>query len=110
MGMYGQHFGKYGMSRGLPIPEDKPTLAEFLRDNGYVTGQVGKWDIGNKFQGPSARGFMEVAENPPRVGGARFLYETKTGGTAWLTEFDGDKLIELNRQVSNFIGGCTRDL
>jgi arylsulfatase A-like enzyme len=100
MGMYGQHFGKYGMSRGLPIPEDKPTLAEFLRDNGYVTGQVGKWDIGSKLQGPSARGFMEVAENPPRVGqkgkakGARFLYKTEDGKTGWLTEFDGDKLIE----------------
>ena len=94
MGMYGQHFGKYGMSRGLPIPEDKPTLAEFLRDNGYVTGQVGKWDIGSKSQGPSARGFMEVAENPPRVGDARFLYKTKTGETRWLTEYDGDKLVE----------------
>jgi len=28
MGMYGQRFGKYGMSRGMPIPEDKPTFAE----------------------------------------------------------------------------------
>ena len=27
MGQYGQRFGKYGMSRGLPIPEDRPTLA-----------------------------------------------------------------------------------
>ena len=79
MGMYGQHFGKYGMSRGLPIPEDKATLGECLRDNGYVTGQVGKWDLGNKLQGPSARGFMEVAENPPRVDGARFVYKTKEG-------------------------------
>lgn len=41
MGMYGQHFGKYGMSRGLPIPDDKPTLAEFMRNNGYVTGHIG---------------------------------------------------------------------
>ena len=24
MGQYGQRFGKYGMSRGLPIPEDRP--------------------------------------------------------------------------------------
>jgi len=100
MGMYGQSFGKYGMSRGLPIPDDKPTMAEFMRDNGYVTGQVGKWDLGSKLQGPAARGFMEVAENPPRVGqgakakGARFLYKTKEGETGWLTEFDGDKLIE----------------
>ena len=98
MGMYGQHFGKYGMSRGLPIPDDKPTLGEFLRDNGYVTGQVGKWDIGSKLQGPASRGFMEVAEDPPRVeiGGkpARFLYKTKKGKTDWLTNYDGDKLVE----------------
>lgn len=99
MGMYGQKFGKYGMSRGLPIPSDKPTLAEFMRDGGYVTGQVGKWDLGDKSQGPSARGFMEVAQIPPRVGqgenkGSRYLYETETGQTGWLTEYDGDKLIE----------------
>jgi len=98
MGMYGQHFGKYGMSRGLPIPNDKPTMGEFLRDNGYVTGQVGKWDIGSKLQGPASRGFMEVAEDPPRVekGGkeARFLYKTKEGKTDWLTNYDGDNLVE----------------
>ena len=52
MGMYGQRFGKYGMARGLPIPEDKPTLAEFMRDNGYITGQIGKWDVGTNFKGP----------------------------------------------------------
>ena len=67
MGMYGQHFGKYGMSRGMPIPDDKPTFAEIFRDHGYTTGQIGKWDIGTKFQGPTARGFMEVAMIPPRT-------------------------------------------
>ena len=30
VGQYAQRFGKYGMSRGLPIPEDRPTLARFL--------------------------------------------------------------------------------
>ena len=52
MGQYAQRFGKYGMSRGLPIPEDRPTLDRFLRDSGYVTGQIGKWDIGTRLQGP----------------------------------------------------------
>jgi len=93
MGMYGQHFGKYGMSRGLPIPEDKPTLAEFMRDNGYVTGQVGKWDIGTKLQGPSARGFMEVARKPP-VGRSKYICKTKDGREAWLTDVNGDQLVE----------------
>ena len=32
MGQYGQRFGKYGMSRGLPIPTDRPTIAEFLQE------------------------------------------------------------------------------
>ncbi len=41
MGMYGQRFGKYGMARGMAIPDDKPTMAEFMRDAGYVTGMIG---------------------------------------------------------------------
>jgi len=59
MGMYTQRFGKYDLSRGVPIPDDKPTLAETLRDAGYVTGIVGleKWDIGRWDQGALDRGF-----------------------------------------------------
>lgn len=96
MGMYGQKFGKYGMSRGLTVPKDKPTLAEFLRDKGYVTGQIGKWDLGDKSQGPSSRGFMEVAESPPKADGekVRFLVKDENGKTVWLTELDGDRLVE----------------
>nr|MQY76667.1 sulfatase-like hydrolase/transferase [Spirochaeta sp.] len=104
MGMYGQSFGKYGMSRGLPIPEDKPTLAEFIRDAGYVTGQIGKWDLGSKIQGPSSRGFMEVAENLPAF--TRFQYKTIEGDTAWLTEANGDQMIEFvdrNREKPFFL-------
>ena len=66
MGEYGQKFGKYGMSRGLPIPANRPTLARFMREQGYVTGQIGKWDIGTKEQGPLKMGFMEVAKIPPK--------------------------------------------
>lgn len=51
MGQYAQRFGKYGMSRCLPIPEDRPTLAKFLSGNGYVTGHIGKWDLGSKNKG-----------------------------------------------------------
>ena len=48
MGQYAQRLGKYGMSCGLPIPEDRPTLARFLQQHGYATGQIGKWDIGTR--------------------------------------------------------------
>lgn len=69
MGMYTQRFGKYGLSRGVPIPEDTPTMAETLRDAGYITGIVGleKWDIGTWYQGALDRGFTKAAMQPPRV-------------------------------------------
>ena len=103
MGQYGQRFGKYGMSRGLPIPEDRPTLARLMADNGYVTGQIGKWDIGSKRQGPLETGFMEVARKPPRKSPAngkldrkssKYFCINKAGETQWLTDYDGDNVVE----------------
>ena len=115
MGQYAQRFGKYGMSRGLPIPEDRPTLARFLRDHGYVTGQIGKWDIGTKRQGPLMSGFMEVAKIPPKKqytredlasaskelrkhiakknGRSKYFCVNEAGETVWLTDYDGDSMV-----------------
>lgn len=114
MGQYAQRFGKYGMSRGLPIPEDRPTLARFLRDNGYVTGQIGKWDIGTNLQGPLQVGFTEVARIPPKkkytkqelarlpesmrkqlarkAGRSKYFCVNEAGETVWLTDYDGDSM------------------
>jgi arylsulfatase A-like enzyme len=83
------------MSRGLPIPEDRPTLARFLSDHDYVTGQIGKWDIGTKLQGPLNVGFTEVAKNPPKkkydTGGfSKYFCIDEDGETVWLTDYDGD--------------------
>jgi len=120
MGQYGQRFGKYGMSRGLPIPEDRPTLAEFLRDQGYVTGQIGKWDIGTKLQGPLDSGFVEVSRTPPpkqytkeglagaskalrkqlarKKGKSKYFCLNEDGETVWLTDYDGDSMVNfINR-------------
>ncbi len=94
MGQYGQRFGKYGMSRGLPIPEDRPTLAKFMTENGYVTGQIGKWDIGSKNQGPLEVGFTEVAQKPPKKKGSKYLCTNEQGKTQWLTDYDGDNIVE----------------
>lgn len=112
MGQYGQKFGKYGMSRGLPIPEDRPTLAKYLSDHGYATGQIGKWDIGTKRQGPLQVGFTEVAKTPPKkvytseelsevpeklrkqlkqkAGKSKYFCIDQNGETKWLTDYDGD--------------------
>ena len=94
MGQYGQRFGKYGMSRGLPIPEDRPTLAKFMSKNGYVTGQIGKWDIGSKVQGPLQVGFTEVAQKPPKKKGSKYFCTNQDGKTQWLTDYDGDNMVE----------------
>ncbi len=106
MGQYGQRFGKYGMSRGLPIPEDRPTLAKFMADNGYVTGQIGKWDIGSKVQGPLRVGFTEVAQKPPKKKSAKknskYFCINEAGETQWLTDYDGDNMVKfINRHKNN---------
>lgn len=116
MGQYGQRFGKYGMSRGLPIPQDRPTLARFLRDRGYVTGQIGKWDIGTRNQGPLNVGFSEVRKKPPpkkytsgelqsapdalrqqitkKNGQSKYFCLNEAGQTVWLTDHDGDAVVD----------------
>jgi arylsulfatase A-like enzyme len=95
MGMYTQRFGKYDLSRGVPIPDDKPTMAETLRDAGYVTGFVGteKWDIGRWNQGALDRGFMEMGMHPPRVEGRDYI-----GGGSSFIGVDGSYLTEVEGQ------------
>ena len=110
MGMYGQRFGKYGMSRGLPVPEDKQTMAQFMNQNGYVTGQIGKWDIGSKHQDQLKVGFQEVLQTPPKkrykksevtaenkyskTGKSKFICINQKGEEQWLTDYDGDRCVE----------------
>jgi len=91
-GMYVQRFGKSGMARGLAIPSDHPTMAEFMRDAGYVTGMIGKWDIGSKEQGPLDRGFTEVARRAPSK--KPFICLRRDGSEVFRTDLDGDYMAE----------------
>lgn len=107
MGMYTQRFGKYDLSRGVPIPDDKPTFAETLRDAGYTTGFVGteKWDIGRWDQGILDRGFMEAGMHPPRVEGNEYF-----GGGASYIGVDGSYLTEVEGgYVVDFIERHSKD-
>ena len=58
-GRYQQRFGFYRASdsrQGLPLSEK--TLAEYLKEEGYVTGVFGKWHLGlTKPYHPCSRGF-----------------------------------------------------
>jgi len=103
-GMYIQRFGKSGMARGLPIPRDHPTMAEFMRDAGYVTGMIGKWDIGSREQGPLDRGFMEVARSAPSR--KPFICLRRDGSEVFRTDLDGDymgEFVERNRDKPFFL-------
>ena len=103
-GMYTQRFGKSGMARGLPIPADHPTLGEFMRDAGYVTGMIGKWDIGSREQGPLDRGFMEVARSAPAK--KPFICLRADGSEVFRTDLDGDymaEFVERNRDKPFFL-------
>jgi len=91
-GMYIQRFGKSGMARGLAIPSDHPTMGEFMRDAGYVTGMIGKWDIGSREQGPLDRGFMEVARRAPSK--KPFICLRRDGSEVFRTDLDGDYMAE----------------
>ena len=82
------------MARCLTIPEDKPTVAEFMRDAGYVTGMIGKWDVGSRDQSPMKRGFMEVARPAPAKGKKAFICIKEDGSEGWRTEMDGDNMVE----------------
>lgn len=128
LGQYSQRFGKYGMSRGLPIPNDRPTLARVLSQHGYACGQIGKWDIGTNRQGPLNVGFTEVRKNPPRKeyteadladapidlrkqiarknGQSKYYCIDEAGQTVWLTDYDGDSMtdfIERHRAAPFFL-------
>lgn len=127
MGMYPQKFGKFGMSRGLPIPEDKMNMAQFFKYHGFVTGQIGKWDVGSALQRPLNIGFMEKEKSIPRKiytedemkalasskdevkqllhralkkkkRRSKYITIKEDGSEGWLTEYDGDMAVEFITQ------------
>jgi len=110
MGEYAQRSGKFGMARGLPLPEDRPAMAQFLSGAGYHTAHIGKWDMGNRAQGPLNIGFKETNKTPPKkqitkkgnVQGSRYICLNKEGEEQLLTEYEGEQIHEfINREHSD---------
>ena len=61
-GQYAEHTGAWRTSLGRTIMRgDVYTIAEAFRDNGYATGQFGKWHLGDNWpMRPQDQGFDEV--------------------------------------------------
>jgi hypothetical protein len=101
-GRYPQEFGVNGNTdRGASIPDDHPILAEFMRDAGYFTGMVGRWDIGSERQGPLDRGFMEV-------GRRSFIRAEKRASPKGPTYYQQDGVYWTERQGNEMADFVTR--
>ena len=65
-GVYQNRFGYESNEQGYhpATPVHRKVIAEYLKSAGYVTGMMGKWGAGNKFElHPPQRGFDETLWN-----------------------------------------------
>ncbi len=88
------------------LPEQVYTLAELLHDHGYVTAQIGKWNLGSgPLRGPEGQGF-DVNVGGSRVGSLHHGYWAPYGedlpGLADAP--DGEYMTDrLNREAVKFV-------
>jgi len=105
-GQYPARVGFYGLAgmalrqdrmRVRPVygepsyPSGEETIAEALRDRGYVTGMVGKWQLE---KGP---------ETSPTALGFSFVHEVDPKGRARSDASDPKRLNEISREVTRFL-------
>ena len=83
----------------LIMTEDERTMADVFADNGYVTGMMGKWHLGdNAPHRPQDRGFQDVVWH-------------RCGGIGQVSDYWGndyfDDTYERNGELEKFEGYCT---
>jgi arylsulfatase A-like enzyme len=99
-GRYPARTGAYRTSSGRTMMHtDEKTIANVFSDNGYVTGMVGKWHLGdNAPHRPQDRGFQDVLWH-------------RCGGVGQASDYWGndyfDDTYERNGKYEKFSGYCT---
>ncbi len=99
-GNYPGYTGAYRTSSGRTMMHrDEKTIANLFGDNGYVTGMVGKWHLGdNAPHRPQDRGFQDVVWH-------------RCGGVGQASDYWGndyfDDTYERNGRFEKFEGYCT---
>ena len=99
-GRYPGRTGAYRTSSGRSmLHTDEKTIANVFSENGYVTGMVGKWHLGdNAPHRPQDRGFQEVTWH-------------RCGGVGQASDYWGndyfDDTYERNGKFEKFEGYCT---
>ena len=81
-GRYQERFGHevlfWNNNNNVGLPVGEVTIADRLKDAGYITGMVGKWHLGKeKPFFPITRGFMEFFGDPGH--GSPYLPDPQTG-------------------------------
>ena len=99
-GRYPARTGAYRTSAGRSLLHtDEITIADVFADNGYVTGMMGKWHLGdNAPHRPQDRGFQDVVWH-------------RCGGIGQVSDYWGnnyyDDMYERNGKLERFEGYCT---
>ncbi len=99
-GRYPERTGAYRTSCGRTLMHtDERTIANVFADNGYVTGMIGKWHLGdNAPHRPQDRGFQHVVWH-------------RCGGVGQASDYWGndyfDDTYERNGEFERFEGYCT---
>ena len=99
-GRYPARTGAYRTSAGRTLPHtDERTMADVFADNGYVTGMMGKWHLGdNAPHRPQDRGFQDVVWH-------------RCGGIGQVSDYWGndyfDDTYERNGELEKFEDYCT---
>jgi arylsulfatase A-like enzyme len=93
-GLYPQRFQVNGNNdRGVALPADHPPIAQFMREAGYRTGFVGRWDLGDARQGALEIGYQEAARKAKKPADRKHPSYLGDDGTYW-TEVQGDYLAD----------------
>lgn len=106
-GRYPSRIGQYGVLTTFNppiIPESRPTVASFLKDNGYETACIGKWHLGLKWDKiTKAKGEVpigsRVLSGPNQLGFGYFYGFTHARNIGTIIE--QDKVVEHVGEVQN---------
>jgi len=109
-GRYQQRFGHENNPTWLPedskvgLPLNQVTVAQVMKDAGYVTGAVGKWHLGAApcFH-PNERGFIEYFGF---LGGGHMYFPNSKGGVEYTVPVLRDKhLMEQREYMTDLLSG-----